>query len=64
MLKFKIFHPGDGQDGGHPQHSTETWDMGGTQESMGVTIVVTHNIVDMEPGEATSCSQARTLVEQ
>ena len=50
--------------GGHLQDETETWDKGGTQESMGVTLAVTHSIGDMEPEEATSCSQAGTPVEQ
>jgi len=31
---------------------------------MEVTLAVTHNIGDMEPEEATSCSQAETPVEQ
>ena len=43
---------------------TETWDKGGTQESMGVTLAVTHSIGDMEPEEATSFSQAATPVER
>jgi hypothetical protein len=38
--------------------------MGGTQESMVVNLAVTHGIEDMEPEEATSCSQAGTPVEQ
>jgi hypothetical protein len=38
----------------------ETLDKGGTQESMGVTLPVTHYIGDME---VNSCSQMRTLVE-
>ena len=42
----------------------ETWDRGGTQESIGVTLAVTHNIGDMKPEESTSCSQVGTLVEQ
>ena len=46
------------------QDETETWDKGGTQESMGVTLAVTHSIGDMEPEEATSCSQAGTPVEE
>ena len=32
-----------------------TWDKRGTLESEGVTLAVTHNIGDMEPGEAASC---------
>jgi hypothetical protein len=31
---------------------------------MGVTLAVTHNTGDMEPEEATSCSQAETPMEQ
>jgi hypothetical protein len=42
------------------QDETETWDMGGSQESMGVTLAVTHCIGDMEPEDATSCSQVGT----
>ena len=44
----------------HLLEKTETWDKGGTQESMGVTLPVTHYIGDME---VNSCSQMRTLVE-
>ena len=39
---------------------TETWDKVGTQESMGLTLAVIHSTGDMEPEEATSCSQAGT----
>ena len=42
---------------------TETWDKGGTQDSVRVTLAVTHYTGDMEPEEATSCSQAGTPVE-
>jgi hypothetical protein len=45
------------------QDETETWDKRGTQESMGMTLAVTHGIGVMEPEEATSCSQARTPVD-
>ena len=38
-------------------------DRGGTQESMGVSLAVTHNIEDIEHEEATSCGQAGTCVE-
>ena len=48
---------------GHIQDMTETCDEGGTQESMWMTLAVTHRIGDMEPEEATSCSQAETSVE-
>ena len=43
---------------GHLLKKTETWGKGGTQESMGVTLAVTHNTGDMEPGEVVSCGQA------
>ena len=43
---------------GHLQDETETWDKGGVQESVGVTLAVTHHIGDMEPKKAISCSQA------
>ena len=45
------------------QEETETWDKGGTQKSMVVTLFVTHGIGDMEPEKATSCNQAGTPVE-
>ena len=32
----------------HLQDETETWDEGGTQESMGVILAVTHNTRDRE----------------
>ena len=34
------------------------------QESMGVTLAMTHYIGDMEPEEATSCIQIRTPVKR
>ena len=37
---------------------TETWDKGSTQESMGVSLAMTHYIENVEPEDATSCSQA------
>jgi hypothetical protein len=43
---------------------TETWDKGGTQDSVRVTLAVTHYTGDMEPEKGTSCSQAATPVEQ
>lgn len=46
------------------QDKTETWDKRGIQESMGVTLTVTHYTGDMEPKEATSCNQAGTPVER
>jgi hypothetical protein len=49
---------------GHLQDKTETWDKGGAQESMGLTLAETHYIGDMELGEATSCSQTGTPVER
>jgi hypothetical protein len=42
----------------------ETGDMGGFQESMGITLIMTHNIGYMEPEVAASCSQPKTPVEQ
>jgi hypothetical protein len=39
--------------GGYLQDKTETWNQGGTQESIGVTLAVTHYIGDTEPEEAT-----------
>ena len=50
--------------GAHLQNETETWGMGGAQESMGVTLAVTHYIGDMESEEATFCIQTGTPVEQ
>ena len=41
----------------------ETWNGGGSQESMGVILAETHNSGDMEPKEAISCSQAGTPLE-
>ena len=51
---------------GHLHDEAETQNKGDSQESMGggVTLAMTHNIGDMEPEEATSCSQAGTPVEQ
>jgi hypothetical protein len=43
--------------GGHLQDETETWSKGFTQESMLVTLAVTHYIEDMEPEEVSSCNQ-------
>ena len=48
----------------HLQEETDVWDRGGVQESMGVSLAVTHSIGAMEPEKATSCSQAGTPVEQ
>jgi len=45
---------------GHLQEKTETWHKGGIQESMEVTLAVTHNIGNVELEEATSYSQAGT----
>ena len=38
------------------------WEKGGTQESMMMTLAVTHYIEDVEPEEATSCSLSGTPV--
>jgi hypothetical protein len=43
---------------------TETWDMGGAQESMGVSLAVTHSIEYMEPESATSCGNTGIPVER
>ena len=42
----------------------ETWDKGGTQESMGVTLAVTHSIGNIEPEEGTLYGQAGNSLEQ
>jgi hypothetical protein len=42
------------------QDKRKTWVKGGTEESMGVRLAVTHYIRDMEPEEATACSEAGT----
>jgi hypothetical protein len=42
----------------------QTWDKGDGQESMETTLAVIHYIGDMKPEEATSCSHARSPVEQ
>jgi hypothetical protein len=47
----------------HLQDQIETWDKGGSQNSIRVTLAVTHYIGDMEPEKATSCSQKGTPVE-
>ena len=39
----------------HLQDMMETWDKGGTGESMEVTLTVMHSTDDKEPEEATSC---------
>lgn len=48
---------------GHLQDVTETWNRGGTQESMELTLTVTHYIDNTEPEEVSSCNQTGTLVE-
>ena len=50
--------------GAYLQDKTETWDKEGAQESIGVTLAVTHYTGDMELEEVTSCSQAGTPLEQ
>lgn len=42
----------------------ETWDGGGFQESVDMTLAKTHSSGDMEPEEATSYTQAGTPVEE
>jgi hypothetical protein len=49
--------------GRHLKDVPKTWDRGGAQESMVVTLAVTHSIGDMKPEKATSCSQSGTPVE-
>jgi molybdopterin synthase catalytic subunit len=44
-------------------HESETWHKGGAQESVEVTLAVTHYIGDLELEEAILCSQTGTLVE-
>jgi hypothetical protein len=46
----------DGDGGG----ISRNWDKGRTQESMQVTLAVTHYFGEMEPEETTSCSQRAT----
>lgn len=46
------------------QEETETWDKEGGQESMGVSLAVTHSLGYMEPEEATSCSNTGTSMER
>ena len=41
----------------------ETWDEGGSEKSMGVILTETYSYANMEPEEATFCSQAGTSVE-
>ena len=47
----------------HLEDVPETWDRGGSEESMGVTLAKTYSNKDMEHEKATSCSQAETTVE-
>ena len=47
----------------HLHKETVTWDKGGAQESMGVTLAVSH-IGHMDPEGPTFCSQPGTPVEQ
>jgi hypothetical protein len=42
----------------------ETWDRGGAEELMVVSLAVTHSFGDMKSGEAASSGLAGTLVEQ
>ena len=61
--KWKSESGGSGERG-HLEDVPEAWDRVGVQELVGVTLGVTHSIGDMEPEEATSCSQPGTLVER
>lgn len=45
--------------GGHFPDVTETFCKKSTQESMGLTLTVTHNIEHMEPEVVISCCQIR-----
>jgi len=38
----------------------QTWNKGSTQESIRVSLAVTHSIGDTEPEGATSCNQAKS----
>jgi hypothetical protein len=51
-----------GVGGGSPRWNM-AWDKGGAQETAGVILAVSYYIGDMEPEEATSCSQTGTPVE-
>jgi hypothetical protein len=64
QVDIKLFARGGWGGGGHLQNETETWEKGCIQESVGVTLAVTHSIGHTEPEEATSGSQAGASVEQ
>ena len=46
------------------EYMPETWYEGGSQESMGVTLAENPSSGEIEPGVATSCSQAGFPVEE
>ena len=48
---------------GHFRDMLETWDGGGFQEPIGVTLAETHSSGDLEREEAVSCRQAGTPME-
>lgn len=48
----------------HLQENMEIWDKGVAPVSMGVSLALSHSTRDMEPGEAPSCCQAGTWVNQ
>jgi hypothetical protein len=50
--------------GEHLKDKTETWNKGGTQESVWVALAVIHYTVDMEPEEVTFFSQIGNPMEQ
>lgn len=54
---------GSGRVGEHLKYVIENHDRGCTQESMGLTFAETYSSGDIEPEEATFCSQAGPLVE-
>jgi hypothetical protein len=51
-----------GGGGGHLKDLPETWNRGGAQESMRMTLAVTCSIRDMELEESISSNQIRTPV--
>jgi hypothetical protein len=50
-------------DGAHLENVPDTWDRGGAQESLGMTLSTILSICDMETEESTSFTQAGTLAE-
>lgn len=52
------------EGGENLQEVPKTWDRGGSQESLWMTLAKMPNYRDMEPAEATSCSQAGPPVDR